>query len=85
MDKLFAFADKLEHHYQKAAQKIAKMPQSLLTKTFSGQLVTTEAQLARQEGRDYESALLKEFCHRKERLFSFLLLLGSPTFLFQFI
>lgn len=39
VDKLFAFADKLELHYKKAKQKIQKMPQAILAKAFRGQLV----------------------------------------------
>lgn len=36
VDKLFAFADKLEEHYKKAKEKIDKLPQSVLAKAFRG-------------------------------------------------
>jgi type I restriction enzyme S subunit len=39
VDKLFAFADKLEEHYQKAKEKTDKFPQSVLAKAFRGELV----------------------------------------------
>ncbi len=39
VDKLFAFANKLEAHYQKAKEKILKLPQSILAKAFRGELV----------------------------------------------
>jgi type I restriction enzyme S subunit len=33
-----------------------KLKQSILAKAFSGQLVETEAEIAKREGRDYETA-----------------------------
>lgn len=39
VNKLFSFADKLETHYKKAKEKIDKLPQSVLAKTFRGELV----------------------------------------------
>jgi len=44
--------------------------QAILAKAFRGELVPTEAELARQEGRDYEpaSALLKRI--REPRIIS---------------
>ena len=36
--------------------KNEKLKQSILAKAFSGQLVETEAEIARREGRDYEMA-----------------------------
>jgi type I restriction enzyme S subunit len=70
VDKLFSFADKLEMHYQKAKDKLDKLPQSVLAKTFRGELVPTEAELARQQGRDYETAeqLLELIKTEKTRL-----------------
>lgn len=70
VDKLFSLADKLESHYEAARAKIGKLPQSVLSKAFSGRLVPTEAELARQEGRDYESAaqLLERIIAEKARL-----------------
>ena len=39
VDKLFAYADKLEEHYQKANEKVVKFPQSVIAKAFRGELV----------------------------------------------
>ena len=38
-EKLFAFADKLEQHYQAAKAKVEKLSQSVLAKAFRGELV----------------------------------------------
>jgi type I restriction enzyme S subunit len=54
--ELFAVADKIEARYTKATQYIGKLKQSVLTKAFRGELVTTEAELAQSEGREFESA-----------------------------
>ncbi len=56
VDRLFSLADTLDTHYQKAKATLDKMPQSVLAKAFSGKLVPTEAQLARSQGREYETA-----------------------------
>ena len=39
-----------------AARKAGRITQSVLAKAFAGELVETEAELARREGRDYEPA-----------------------------
>lgn len=39
VDKLFALADKVESHYQKAKAKVDKLAQSILAKAFRGELV----------------------------------------------
>ncbi|MBN2443001.1 MAG: restriction endonuclease subunit S, partial [Spirochaetales bacterium] len=39
VDKLFALADKLEAHYQRAKAKVDKLSQSVLAKAFRGELV----------------------------------------------
>ncbi len=39
VDKLFALADKLEAHYQKAKTHVGKLSQSVLAKAFRGELV----------------------------------------------
>jgi hypothetical protein len=36
--------------------RVQKLPQAILAKAFRGELVPTEAELARAEGRDYETA-----------------------------
>lgn len=61
VEKLFALADTLEARYQTARAQVEKLTQSVLAKAFRGELVPTEAELARLENRDYEpaSALLE--------------------------
>jgi len=39
VDRLFAFADKLEAHYKSAKNKIDRLGQSVLAKAFRGELV----------------------------------------------
>ena len=56
MDALFTLADSIEAKVAAARERTEKLRQSILAKAFSGELVETEAQLARQEGRDYEPA-----------------------------
>jgi type I restriction enzyme S subunit len=56
VEALFALADKIEAHVQAATARVEKITQALLAKAFRGELVPTEAELARQEGRDYEPA-----------------------------
>lgn len=56
IDALFAFADSIETKVTAAREKTEKLRQSILAKAFSGELVETEAEIARKEGRDYESA-----------------------------
>jgi len=52
-----------------AREKTEKLRQSILSKAFSGELVETEAEIARREGRDYETAevLLKEIKGEREK------------------
>lgn len=56
VNALFDLADQLEARYQNAKAHVDKLTQSVLAKAFRGELVPTEAELARQEGRDYEPA-----------------------------
>jgi len=56
VDALFALADKIEAEVAAAREKTEMMRQSILVQAFSGRLVPTEAELARQEGREYEPA-----------------------------
>ena len=53
---LFALADSIEAKVATARERTEKLRQSILAKAFSGELVPTEAELARREGRDYEPA-----------------------------
>jgi type I restriction enzyme S subunit len=56
VDALFALATAIEQRVERAAARADNLPQAILSKAFAGELVPTEADLARQEGRDYESA-----------------------------
>jgi type I restriction enzyme S subunit len=56
VETLFALADQLEERFAKARAQVDKLTPSLLARAFRGDLVPTEAELANQEGRDYESA-----------------------------
>ncbi|MCD6184805.1 MAG: restriction endonuclease subunit S [Deltaproteobacteria bacterium] len=62
VNKLFAFADKLETRYQKAKEKIDKLPQSVLAKTFRGELVPQDP------NDEPASELLKKIIAEKEKL-----------------
>lgn len=53
---LFEIADSIEKRVAAATGRAAALPQAILANAFSGELVPTEADLARAEGRDYESA-----------------------------
>ncbi len=53
---LFALADKIESRVQAATVRVEKIMQAILAKAFRGELVPTEAELARQENRAYEPA-----------------------------
>ena len=56
MDVLFKLADQIEKRVVAAAQRTERLTQAILAKAFRGELVPTEAELARQEGRFYEPA-----------------------------
>lgn len=56
VEALFSLADQLESRFLKAQVHTDKLTPSLLERAFSGELVPTEAELARQEGRAYEPA-----------------------------
>jgi type I restriction enzyme S subunit len=43
-------------HVKAATARADKLPHAILSKAFSGELVATEADLARAEGRPYETA-----------------------------
>jgi type I restriction enzyme S subunit len=55
---LFQLADRIEARVNAATARAEKLTQAILAKAFRGELVPTEAELARQEGRDYEPAAL---------------------------
>jgi type I restriction enzyme, S subunit len=58
VEALLKTADALEARYGKAKAHVDKLTQSLLARAFRGELVTTEAELARREGRDYEPTFI---------------------------
>ena len=47
---------RLKQKSQRKEKKTEKLRQAIIRKAFSGQLVETEAEIARREGRDYETA-----------------------------
>jgi type I restriction enzyme S subunit len=51
-----ALSATIEESVSAARKRTDKLTQSLLAKAFRGELVSTEAELARREGRDYEPA-----------------------------
>jgi type I restriction enzyme S subunit len=56
MQELFSLAGRLEARHETAKAHVDRLTQSVLGKAFRGELVTTEAELARREGREYETA-----------------------------
>lgn len=69
VETLFKLADAIEQRVETARAKVEKTTQSILAKAFRGRLVPTEAELARQEGRDYEpaSVLLERIKAEREK------------------
>lgn len=61
VEALFKLADAVERRVAATALRAERLTQAILAKAFRGELVPTEAELARREGRDYEpaSALLE--------------------------
>ena len=53
---LLTLADTFEARLTAATTRAERLPQSILSKAFKGELVPTEAELARAEGRSFESA-----------------------------
>jgi len=56
VEKLFALADQIEARFAEGRRRVDAITQSLLAKAFSGELVPTEYELAKAEGRSFESA-----------------------------
>ena len=67
VERLFALADQIEARLTQAQTHVARLTQSLLAQAFRGELVPTEANLARREGRDYEPASVLLDRIRRER------------------
>jgi type I restriction enzyme S subunit len=61
LNGLLRVTEAIEPRVEAAMAHTEKLPQAILAKAFSGELVQTEAELAQLEGRDYEpaSALLE--------------------------
>jgi type I restriction enzyme S subunit len=53
---LFALADTIEQRAKSALKRVESLTQAVLAKAFRGELVPTEAELARRENRSYEPA-----------------------------
>ncbi len=56
VDALFKLADVIEQRLSAASRQVDKLTQAVLAKAFRGELVPTEAELARAQCRDYEPA-----------------------------
>jgi len=56
VEALFAHADQIKGHVRAATIRAERLPQSVLARAFRGELVLAEAQLAAEEGREYEAA-----------------------------
>lgn len=66
---LFKFADAIEKRVAMATARAEKLAQSILARAFRGELVPTESELARREGREYEpaTALLARIADQRDR------------------
>ncbi len=64
---LFGVADSIQRRVRNATIKSGQLIQSILAKAFRGELVPTEAELARREGREYEPASVLLERIKKER------------------
>jgi len=53
---MFKLADAVEKRVGAATMRAEKLTQSILAKAFRGELVPTEAELVRREGRSYQTA-----------------------------
>lgn len=54
--RLLALADNIKKRVQAASMRAEKLPEAILAKAFAGELVPTEAELARAEARSFETA-----------------------------
>jgi len=62
VEKLLALADRLELRLAEVRRRVDSLTQAVLSKAFRGELVPTEFELAKAEGRSFESAT--ELLHR---------------------
>ena len=56
VESMFKLADAVEKRVAAATARAEKLSQAILAKAFRGELVPTEAELARRDGRSYETA-----------------------------
>jgi len=56
VEKLFALADRIEARFVEGRKRVDSITQAILAKAFRGELVPTEFELAKSEGRSFESA-----------------------------
>ena len=56
VEALFALADRIEVRVRAARIRVERLRQVILARAFQGELVPTEAQVAAEEGREYEPA-----------------------------
>jgi len=56
VEEMFKLADAVDKRVKAATARAEKLTQAILAKAFRGKLVPTEAELARRQGRSYESA-----------------------------
>ena len=69
VETLFRLADGIEAGIERASGRADRLTQAILAKAFRGELVPTEADLARRERRDYEpaEALLERIKAEREK------------------
>jgi type I restriction enzyme, S subunit len=67
IDALFKVIDAVEQQVSECMLCAGRLTQSILAKAFRGELVPTESELARREGREYEPASVLLERIRKER------------------
>jgi type I restriction enzyme S subunit len=56
VENLFALADRIEARFAEGRKRVDSITQAILAKAFRGELVPTEFELAKSEGRSFESA-----------------------------
>ncbi len=56
VESLLELGNRIEQHLEAGTKRTEQITPSILAKAFAGELVETEAELARREGRDYEPA-----------------------------
>lgn len=56
VESLFAFANRIKQQVTAGKERADRLTQAILAKAFCGELVPTEAELARKEGQEHEPA-----------------------------